>query len=172
MRAAALLTRSLAGAALLALAACQQSAETPATSEASESPAPSPQGSASATPAAPASFAVLQDRENPDRVLAWFSQQLADGKWDDAALAWRKGSMDGAKLKALMGDAPGPIFAFGHGEVEGAAGSLYYELPVTLVADGGKVTRQGTLTMKRVNDVPGAEDWQLAWHIERLEWAQ
>lgn len=172
MRAAALLTRSLAGAALLALAACQQSAETPAAREASESPAPSSESSASATPAAPASFAVLQERENPDRVLAWFSQQLADGKWDDAALAWRKGLMDGAKLKALMGDAPGPIFAFGHGEVEGAAGSLYYELPVTLVADGGKVTRQGTLTMKRVNDVPGAEDWQLAWHIERLEWAQ
>lgn len=172
MRAAALLTRSLAGAVLLALAACQQSAETPAAEQASESLAPSPEGSASATPAALASFSVLEERENPDRVLAWFSQQLADGKWDDAALAWRKGSMDGAKLKALMGDAPGPIFAFGHGEVEGAAGSLYYELPVTLVADGGKVTRQGTLTMKRVNDVPGAEDWQLAWHIERLEWAQ
>ncbi|HZF46528.1 MAG TPA: hypothetical protein VEZ26_09335 [Sphingomonadaceae bacterium] len=123
-------------------------------------------------PADPATFAVLQERENPDRVLAWFSEQIMAGKWDDAALAWRKGSMDGAKLKALMGDAPGPIFAFGHGEQEGAAGSLYYELPVTLVADGGKVTRQGTLTMKRVNDVPGAEDWQLAWHIERLEWAQ
>lgn len=155
---------------LLALAACQQAQETPsgdvgeaASVETSAMPA---------APASPATPAALNERENPDRVLAWFSQQLTDGKWDDAALAWRKGSMDGAKLKALMGDAPDPIFAFGHGEVEGAAGSLYYELPVTLVADGGRLTRQGTLTMKRVNDVPGAEDWQLAWHIEKLEWTQ
>lgn len=157
-------------AALLALAACQQAQET---TSAGPSEAASAEASESAvTVAAPATPDPLQERENPDRVLAWFSQQITDGKWDEAALAWRKGSMDGAKLKALMGDAPSPIFAFGHGEVEGAAGSLYYELPVTLVADGGRLTRQGTLTMKRVNDVPGAEDWQLAWHIEKLEWAQ
>lgn len=156
---------------LLALAACQQAQETPSGDVAGE--AASVETSATpAAPASPATPAALNERENPDRVLAWFSEQITAGKWDDAALAWRKGSMDGAKLKALMGDAPSPIFAFGHGEVEGAAGSLYYELPVTLVADGGKVTRQGTLTMKRVNDVPGAEDWQLAWHIEKLEWAQ
>lgn len=158
-------------AALLALAACQQAQETPS-AEASEAPAPEAAASSAAPAAAPAAPDPLQERENPDRVLAWFSQQITDGKWDQAALAWRKGSMDGAKLKALMGDAPSPIFAFGHGEVEGAAGSLYYELPVTLVADGGRLTRQGTLTMKRVNDVPGAEDWQLVWHIEKLEWAQ
>lgn len=155
---------------LLALAACQQAQETPS-GDAGES-ASVETSALPAAPASPATPAALNERENPDRVLAWFSQQLTDGKWDDAALAWRKGSMDGAKLKALMGDAPSPIFAFGHGEVEGAAGSLYYELPVTLVADGGRLTRQGTLTMKRVNDVPGAEDWQLAWHIEKLEWAQ
>ncbi len=158
---------------LLALAACQQAQETPSGDAAGEASSAAVDASVAPVPsAAPATFAPLQERENPDRVLAWFSQQLTDGKWDDAALAWRKGSMDGAKLKALMGDAPSPIFAFGHGEVEGAAGSLYYELPVTLVADGGRLTRQGTLTMKRVNDVPGAEDWQLAWHIEKLEWTQ
>ncbi|KPL69395.1 hypothetical protein SZ64_15530 [Erythrobacter sp. SG61-1L] len=156
-------------AALLALAACQQAQETPS---AGASEAPEAAASSAAPAAAPATPDPLQERENPDRVLAWFSQQITDGQWDQAALAWRKGEMDGATLKALMGDAPSPIFAFGHGEIEGAAGSLYYELPVTLVADGGRLTRQGTLTMKRVNDVPGAEDWQLAWHIEELEWTQ
>ncbi|HTO27810.1 MAG TPA: hypothetical protein VL017_04390, partial [Devosia sp.] len=68
---------------LLTLAACQQADETPSGHAGEAVPA-----EASAVPAAPANPAtpsVLNERENPDRVLAWFSEQLTAGKWDDAA---------------------------------------------------------------------------------------
>ncbi len=61
----------------------------------------------------------------------------------------------------------------GEGEVEGAAGSLYYEVPVTLsgmAKDGSAYERKGSIVLRRVNDVPGAEDWQLDWHIGKIDW--
>jgi hypothetical protein len=65
--------------------------------------------------------------------------------------------------------------AIGDGMVDGAAGSLYYQVPVTLTGeaqDGSPYRRSGTITLRRVNDVPGAEDWQLAWHIDTIEWKE
>lgn len=61
---------------------------------------------------------------------------------------------------------------FGDGAVEGAAGSLYYEVPVRLTATGpaGPVRREGTITLRRVNDVDGATPAQLRWHIDTLNW--
>ena len=52
----------------------------------------------------------------------------------------------------------------GKGESEGAAGSLYYTAPVT-VTDGTRVLK-GDVVLRRVNDVPGATEEQLRWHIE------
>ena len=58
----------------------------------------------------------------------------------------------------------------GAGEQDGAAGSSYYEVPVTITG----LTRAdkpyhlaGRLTLRRVNDVDGATPEQLRWHIER-----
>lgn len=61
---------------------------------------------------------------------------------------------------------------FGDTEVEGAAGSLYYVVPVWLTGNGpeGNVRRDGTITLRRVNDVPGSTAEQRRWRIERLEW--
>ena len=60
---------------------------------------------------------------------------------------------------------------FEDGAVEGAAGSLYYAAPVWLTAAGpsGPVRREGTITLRRVNDVPGSTPGQRRWGIERLE---
>jgi hypothetical protein len=63
--------------------------------------------------------------------------------------------------------------AIGEGSSEGAAGSIYYEVPVTLsgtTSNGGTYLREGTMTLRRVNDVPGATPAELRWHLERLEW--
>src|SRR5690606_30762849 len=63
--------------------------------------------------------------------------------------------------------------AVGDGTSEGAAGSIYYQVPVTLsgtTRSGGTYLREGTMTLRRVNDVPGATPAQLRWHLERLEW--
>lgn len=54
------------------------------------------------------------------------------------------------------------------GRMEGAAGSLYYEVPTTITGSTGK-TLTGTTVLRRVNDVPGATAEQLRWHIESFE---
>ncbi len=166
---------------LAALGACRQQAnDSSATISndpiACETPQPAPAGAAaSAAPAAePLALdpAALADRKSPEPVLGYFARAVGSGQWAKAALAWRKGGMDGAKLKALLGGHATQIVSFGKGEVEGGAGSLYYAVPLTLIADDGQVQRDGTITLRRVNDVQGAADWQLAWHIEQIEWQQ
>jgi hypothetical protein len=36
--------------------------------------------------------------------------------------------------------------------------------------DAGKAQKEGSITLRRVNDVPGASEASLAWHVERVEW--
>jgi hypothetical protein len=54
------------------------------------------------------------------------------------------------------------------GREDAAAGSLFIEIPVTITAN---ITDQhiqrysGTYSLRRVNDVPGATEDQLTWHI-------
>lgn len=55
------------------------------------------------------------------------------------------------------------------GETEGAAGSLYVDYPVQVYGrmadDGSEFNMLGTMTLRRVNDVPGATPEQLEWRI-------
>jgi len=58
------------------------------------------------------------------------------------------------------------------GRIEGAAGSLFVEVPVVLYgryATGGEYHASGKAVLRRVNDVPGATAEQLKWRIERIE---
>lgn len=120
---------------------------------------------------APLDAGALQEREDPARVLGFLATALGEGKWDEAAKAWRRDQgMTGARLKALVNGGDKPIVAFGTGEAEGAAGSLYYETDVTVIGPDGAVLHNGTITLRRVNDIPGAEDWQLVWHVEQIAW--
>lgn len=66
-------------------------------------------------------------------------------------------------LSAQVG-APGPV--------EGAAGSLYVDVPVVTygrLADGTEFHRSGKATLRRVSDVPGATAVQRTWRIDRVE---
>jgi len=167
---------------LAALAACDSGSGPAATPSPTENAAPADGASPATASGAPApasapagsaelDYGALQERKDPARVLAYFAQAVAQDRWDDAVRVWRKGDLDARELKELFGPHRGLSLGFGPGEQEGAAGSLYYGAPLTLTADGGSFTRKGTITLRRVNDVPGAEDWQLAWHVERIEWA-
>lgn len=54
------------------------------------------------------------------------------------------------------------------GQVEGAAGSLYVEVPVQVygrLERGGNFDMRGPLRLRRVNDVPGSTAAQRRWHI-------
>ena len=55
---------------------------------------------------------------------------------------------------------------------EGAAGSTYVSIPLTLSGknDRNNVSRSGTLLVRRVNDVPGSTEAQRHWHIDRIDW--
>ena len=59
----------------------------------------------------------------------------------------------------------------GPGRLEGAAGSLFVEVPVVLYgryATGERYLKSGKVTLRRVNDVPGSTAAQRAWRIVRI----
>ena len=58
------------------------------------------------------------------------------------------------------------------GDPEGAAGSIYVDVPVQLygrLKDGKEFNARGTMTLRRVNDVPGSTEEQRRWHIYRAD---
>jgi hypothetical protein len=58
------------------------------------------------------------------------------------------------------------------GAQEGAAGSIYVSVPLTISGKvhGQEARRGATVVLRRVNDVPGSTEAQRHWHIERIEW--
>lgn len=155
---------------LALLAACQQSENTaaPAQETSAGEAAISREQPAAASNAA-LDEGALAERGDPTRLLAFVSTAISAGSWDDAARAWSPGQMDGARLKAELGGHAAPLLSFSKGEQDAGAGSIFYQAPIIVVAEGAP-PRQGTIMLRRVNDVDGAEDWQLNWHIERIEW--
>jgi len=58
------------------------------------------------------------------------------------------------------------------GTVEGAAGSLYVEVPVRVfgrLRGGGRFSERGSVTLRRVNDVDGSSAEARRWHIYRTD---
>lgn len=58
------------------------------------------------------------------------------------------------------------------GVMEGAAGSLYYSGRTTITEradDGSPVRMEGSIVLRRANDVPGATVEQLRWRIHSLD---
>ena len=56
--------------------------------------------------------------------------------------------------------------------MEGGAGSHYVEIPVQLygrLKDGKEFNSRGTMTLRRVNDIPGSTEVQRRWHIMNAE---
>jgi hypothetical protein len=91
---------------------------------------------------------------------AWALLSPADQrKWSRTAFA------------ALFADLGKITVAIPTGTMEGAAGSSYYNAPVTITAsarDGRPVRIEGEAVLRRVNDVDGASPAQLRWHFETL----
>jgi len=165
---------------LLLLAACsrQEQRSEPAANEAApavnESPPmpipptePGPTGPAVAeSPNSPeAAAAVLRDyfrlidqKEFVEAHRLW-SSSSEDDDLSDGAFA---GSFD--RYRTYRAEIGTP------GRVEGAAGSLYVDIPVTVtgeLAEGGSFRLVGPVTLRWVNEVPGATAEQLQWRIVR-----
>lgn len=123
---------------------------------------------AAAAPAAGLDTGALTEKRDPERLLRYYANAVRAGDWTSAARAWTlDAQMSADKLAAMFGSDARPKLAVGKGDVEGAAGSLYYEAPVVVDFADGSPSRRGTIVLRRVNDVPGASAEQLNWRIER-----
>lgn len=173
------------------LAACALAACSPPAQEAPAQPAPPAQPPAAfppVEPPAPGTPGGLPDDRTPISE-APFTPQSAQGAANvvQTYFALIEGRQY-AEAHALLGGSGGMSAADfarsfdkyyeyhaqigGPGEIEGAAGSLYVEVPVVVygrLKTGEEVHENGTATLRRVNGVDGASPEQLRWHIARLD---
>lgn len=108
----------------------------------------------------------------PESVLQTWASALESGDWSTARAQWGdEGAQSGlsdAEFAAAYQQYKTINIEFTQAQTEGAAGSLYYEPEVTMtgeLVDGQPFRMVGPVTIKRVNDVPGATAEQLRWHI-------
>ena len=147
----------------LLLAGCGDGAE-PAGGDSSPDGASLEQGN---LPPQVADFPALASKECAD-VVEFYLEALGGREWDKAALVWDDPVIDGARLEAAYGDYKDFRMEWPEPFVEGAAGSSYCTMSgkLTDAADSAKVLREGTLLLRRVNDVPGATPDQLRWTLQ------
>lgn len=105
-------------------------------------------------------------------VLATWALALEHHDWATARAQWgHAGSdagMDPAAFETAYQKYDRIKVVFGDGDAEGGAGSIYYEVPVTITGTlrtGEPFRLEGPVTLRRVNDVDGATPEQLRWHI-------
>ena len=105
-------------------------------------------------------------------VVLRYARLIEDGEFPEARRLWTGASDLGAvenqlhqfrQIEATVGDP---------GQMEGAAGSSYIDIPMQLTGrakDGEPLSLTGTVTLRRVNEVPGSTELQRRWHIYRVE---
>jgi len=100
-----------------------------------------------------------------DYGTAW-QQWGADGRPGHSYDKFRQGYARTRSVQMTLGQL---------GQVEGAAGSSYVTVPVTVNAqlnDGTRQTFTGTYQLRRVNDVDGASAEQRRWHLDNAKLKQ
>ncbi|HET6943179.1 MAG TPA: hypothetical protein VFH89_13550 [Sphingomicrobium sp.] len=190
-------TRRGSGAAiaLLLLAACsQQSQQNDVVANASESVTPvanAPSPEAPLNPPAPGEPGGLPDDRTPvvegpidpksaqgaGQVLQTYFALIEQGKYADAYKLWSDGGKATGETAGQFAKSFEAYREFhanigGPGDMEGAAGSSYVDYPVQLYGrtkDGKEFNARGTMTLRRVNDVPGSTAEQRSWHIYKSD---
>lgn len=111
------------------------------------------------------------------QVLQSYAALLEEGRFAEARRLWSDGSAASGLSDKAFADAYAR-FAEIHGEVgapgqmEGAAGSAYIDVPFRLygkLKSGGMYNSVGTVTLRRVNDVPGSTEEQRRWRLLKME---
>jgi hypothetical protein len=169
----------------LFLVACSQQTPSDEVANAPDAnlPAPSvPAPEAPPNPPAPGEPGGLPDDRTPvsegpidpksaqgaGQVLQTYFALAEQGKVAEANKLWTDDAekLDLGKYKEIHANIGGP------GGMEGAAGSSYVDYPVQLYGrtkDGQEFNSRGTMTLRRVNDVPGSTEEQRKWHIYRSD---
>jgi hypothetical protein len=159
------------------LGGCKQDAAAPAgeptamTSEPAVMPTGQPTADATGGASGIASqldLSALDERQEPEKLLRFYVNALRVGAWDVAASAWTlDAQMTGQKLERQYGGDAGPKLAVGKGDVEAAAGRMFYEAPIVVDFPDGRQSLRGTIVLTRINNMAGASEQQLKWRIER-----
>jgi len=177
------------GLAVALLSACGQQQRQPEQPANNDSvPAPPPPSAApvvaSNSPAAqrpPSPATSLPEPKGPidpksaeaaGQVVQHYGALIEQGRWDDAAKLWGSGDAAAAFAATLKSNRENHLEIGDLGRPEGAAGSIYLSVPVTLYGkdpQGKPFRAKRTIILRRVNDVPGSTDAQRHWHIERID---
>jgi hypothetical protein len=181
--------------ALLLLASCSQPTQqndVVANAPGPEAPATSvPLPEAPLTPPGPGEPGGLPDDRTPlpegpiapksaqgaGQVLQTYFALIEQGKFAEAYRLWSDGGKatgETAEQFARSFEPYREIHASigGPGQMEGAAGSSYVDYPVQLYGrtrDGKEFNERGTMTLRRVNDVPGSTAAQRSWRIYKSD---
>ena len=172
--------------ALILAAGCSQEAASPANSSETPQAPINTTAEAPLNPPAPGEPGGLPDDRTPvlegsidaksgqgaAQVLQSYFALLETGKADEADKLWSDSGtpQDFAARLAKYREVHANIGA--PGELGGAAGSIYVDVPVQLygrLQDGKEFNARGTMTLRRVNDVPGSTEEQRKWHIYRAD---
>src|SRR4051794_11889768 len=174
---------------MLALCACsrptQNAEETanavlPPTQE--RNPSPAPEANAAANISLPEDRTSLEEPHGPidpksteaaGQVVQHYGALIEQGRWSESWKLWS--SLDAAKAfdRNWRNDSEVHMEIGKPGDGEGAAGSIFITDPVIFYGKtktGGSFRRAATVTLRRVNDVPGSSEAQRRWHIERIDW--
>jgi membrane-bound inhibitor of C-type lysozyme len=113
------------------------------------------------------------------QVVQSYYALLESGRRAEAWKLWSAGSPDRAADAQAFSRSFEPYADYhaqvgAPGGIEGAAGSLYVEVPVVIYGrrtSGAELHQSGKVTLRRINDVPGATPEQRLWRIRRIELA-
>ena len=138
------------------------------------SPAPAPAPAATPQEAAPETPPSSASAQAAADVLRAYYRLIEAGKYEQAwRLRWESDGGDASAFAARFADYAQYHATIGNpGPLQGAAGSSYVEVPVQLygrMKNGESFGSAGTVTLRRVNDVPGATAAQLRWRIYTSE---
>ena len=109
-----------------------------------------------------------KNAQGAGQVLQRYLALVESGNTAEASKLWSKDAqkLDLSPYKEIHANIGAP------GEPQGAAGSIYVDIPVQLYGRtnaGKEFNSRGSMTLRRVNDVPGSTPEQREWHIYRSE---
>lgn len=118
------------------------------------------------TPISEAPF-TPESAQGAANVVQTFYAYLESGRTEEAARLMRDvAPPDVSRYSEYHAQVGAP------GRIEGAAGSLFVEVPVVIygrLRTGQEVHESGRAVLRRANDVPGSTAAQRRWRIERIE---
>lgn len=106
-------------------------------------------------------------------VVERYYDAIEHGRYRTAYLCWSDGGRASGKsyaafVRGFARTAHSRVVAGRPLSGDGAAGSIFIDVPVTVVAtqkNGSRQRFRGRYTLRRVNDVDGATPDQLRWHF-------